>query len=66
MHKVTVNQPNLAKGTEVFIKGLGTFRNKYVTAVSDDQVSRFELTHGVALEDATMYGVSVRQDGDAG
>lgn len=45
-YKVIVNQPNLGKGTEVFIDGLGTFKNGDEAVVSNAQADQFRNAHG--------------------
>lgn len=74
-YKVSINQPNLAKGTEVFIDGLGTFKNGYSRVVPDSQVEQFRNAHGrvndkgvfeqgPSLAQAGLYGVTVERVSD--
>lgn len=50
-YKVTVNMPNLAKGAEVFIDGLGTFKNGESAVVSNEQANLFRNAHGRVNDD---------------
>jgi hypothetical protein len=52
-YKITVDQPNLAKGTDVFIDGLGTFKNGETQTVSNEQVSHFRNAHGRVNDQGT-------------
>ena len=45
--KVTVDHPNIGEGVEVYIHGLGTFKNGTDTIVSDEQVDRYRGAHSV-------------------
>lgn len=45
-YKISVDMPNLAKGAEVFIDGLGTFKNGESVVVSAEQVTHFRNAHG--------------------
>lgn len=45
-YKITIDKANLGKGAEVFIDGLGTFKNGETAVVSNDQVEHFRNAHG--------------------
>ena len=45
--KVTVDHPNIGEGVEIYIHGLGTFKNGTDTIVSDEQIARYQATHSV-------------------
>jgi hypothetical protein len=46
MYKVTVDHPNIGE-TDLYIHGLGTFRNGTTTEVEDEQVERFRSMNSV-------------------
>jgi hypothetical protein len=45
-YKVTIDMPNLTEGTEVFIDGLGTFKNGESQVVPHDRAEHFRNAHG--------------------
>lgn len=47
MYKITLNFPNLAKGAEVQIAGLGVFENGYEYVVSDEEAEAFRVHNQV-------------------
>jgi hypothetical protein len=44
-YKLTVNQPNLGDEGEVYISGLGTFKNGTTTEVSDEEELNFRTVN---------------------
>jgi len=74
-YKITVDQPNIGPGTEVFIDGLGTFKNGEATVVDADQANHFRNAHGrvndegkweqgPTLAQAKLVGVTVERVSD--
>lgn len=41
MYKITINYPNMAKGQEVSIPGLNTYKNGSTNVVSDEEADAF-------------------------
>lgn len=56
MYKMTVDFPNLAKGAEVQIDGLGIFENGYEHTVEDDQAQDFRNSHSTVEEEHDEEG----------
>jgi hypothetical protein len=48
-YTMSINQVNLAEGTDVFIPGLGTFKNGGEYDISDDQAEAFRLMYAVDM-----------------
>ncbi len=46
MYKLTVNMPNLPKGDDVIIDGLGVFKNGETSEVTAEQAAYFRRHHG--------------------
>ncbi len=46
-YNVIVDHPSIGEGTDLFIHGLGTFKNGTTTKVSDEQIERFRAAHSV-------------------
>lgn len=45
-YTLTIDHPNLPKGAEVEIPGLGLFKNRSTTTLTDEQVETFRQLHG--------------------
>lgn len=50
--KVYYENPDMPKGTEYSVSGLGILKNGESTEVSDDQVAAFEAATGRKIKDA--------------
>ena len=72
MYEVSIDQPNLPKGAEVQIHGLGVFKNGDSATVSKEDAERFRSLYStvdnngrtvqgptLAQASKTMYGVTV-------
>lgn len=59
MYKMTVDFPNLAKGAEVQIDGLGSFENGFEHLIDDDAAQAYRLHHSQLVEEYDEEGVVV-------
>lgn len=46
-YKVIVDHPSIGDGTELYIHGLGTFKNGTTTEIDDNQVDVYRAAHAV-------------------
>lgn len=49
-YKLSVNHPNLPKGGEVMIPGLGTFKNGETVEISDERAEAYQAANGTLKE----------------
>jgi hypothetical protein len=55
MYKITIDYPNMPKGQEVTIHGLGTFKNGSTTVVEKDDADMFRVyQRDTGLPDRTL------------
>lgn len=45
MHTISIDLPDLPKGTEVEVDGLGKFENGYTYDITDEQADYFRIKH---------------------
>lgn len=56
MYKMAVNFPNLTKGAEVQIDGLGVFENGYEYEVSKEDAEAYRTFHSVIVDELDEDG----------
>lgn len=56
MYKMTVDFPNLSKGAEVQIDGLGIFENGYEHPIADDLAQDYRTHHSHIVEELDEGG----------
>lgn len=61
MYKMTVDFPNLAKGAEVQIDGLGIFENGYEHTISDELAQSYRAAHPKTVDEVDDDGELVER-----